>query len=111
MNPQLTADFRRAGYCPNIGQHFHLNAATCASQLLSYSYSYPHVEPVFPGCQSDYLDIAALRISARGFLASLRYFFPSRMAWAISDAAIISPLEAIMVAMSMFDTACIATEV
>lgn len=109
LNPQLTADFRRAGYCPNIGQRFRLIAATCASLLLNYSRSYPHVEPVFPGCQSVYLDIA-LRISTSGFLASLRYFFPSRMAWAISEAAIISPLGAIMVAMSMLDTPCTAIE-
>lgn len=53
LNPQLTADFRRAGYCPNIGQHFCLHAATCASMPLSYLCSYPHVKPVFPGCSSS----------------------------------------------------------
>lgn len=68
----------------------------------------PSMMPVFPGCQSVYLDIALI-ISTSGFLLSCKYFFPSRMAWARSDAAIISPLGASMVAMSMLDTLWIAT--
>lgn len=61
LNPQLAADSRHAGYCPNIGQRFRFNAATCASQLLSYLCSYPHVVPVFPGCQAFIYGAAAER--------------------------------------------------